>query len=136
MSKSKIKLIIAGSRGILHTAGWLEPYVNDVLNELDVDLGEVVSGGAKGVDLIGEFYADRLGVKVSRFDADWDKYKNDADWDKYKNAAGHIRNGEMAKYADALLALWDGESPGTTSMVNLMMKQKKPVFLYTILEDA
>jgi hypothetical protein len=127
MSKSKIKLIIAGSRGILHTAGWLEPYVNDVLNELDVDLGEVVSGGAKGVDLIGEFYADRLGVKVSRFDADWDKYKK---------AAGHIRNGEMAKYADALLALWDGESPGTTSMVNLMMKQKKPVFLYTILEDA
>jgi hypothetical protein len=127
MSKSKIKLIIAGSRGILHTAGWLEPYVNDVLNELDVDLGEVVSGGAKGVDLIGEFYADRLGVKVSRFDADWDKYKK---------AAGHIRNGEMAKYADALLALWDGASPGTTSMVNLMMKQKKPVFLYTILEDA
>lgn len=40
-----------------------------------------------------------------------------ADWDKYGRRAGPIRNREMAEYADALLAYWDGKSRGTKNMI-------------------
>ncbi|WP_276914036.1 DNA cytosine methyltransferase [Aneurinibacillus aneurinilyticus] len=42
-----------------------------------------------------------------------------ADWDKYGNSAGYIRNREMAQSADALMAFWDGKSPGTKHMIDL-----------------
>lgn len=42
-----------------------------------------------------------------------------ADWNKHGRAAGPIRNEEMAQYADALIAFWDGKSRGTKSMISL-----------------
>lgn len=41
-----------------------------------------------------------------------------ADWDKHGKAAGFKRNTEMAKYADALIAFWDGKSKGTKHMID------------------
>lgn len=41
-----------------------------------------------------------------------------ANWDKHGKSAGHIRNAEMAKYADALVAFWDGKSKGTKGMID------------------
>lgn len=42
-----------------------------------------------------------------------------ADWDKHGKAAGPIRNQEMLDNgkADALVAFWDGKSPGTKDMI-------------------
>lgn len=40
-----------------------------------------------------------------------------ADWDRYGKAAGYLRNTEMAKNADALVAFWDGMSLGTRHMI-------------------
>jgi len=37
---------------------------------------------------------------------------------KYGNAAGPIRNKQMAEYADALVAVWDGKSRGTKNMID------------------
>jgi len=71
---------------------------------------EVVSGTARGADQLGEKYANERDYKITRFPANWDKYKK---------AAGYIRNEEMAKYADALIAFWDGKSKGTEHMINL-----------------
>ena len=42
-----------------------------------------------------------------------------AQWEKYGKAAGYIRNEEMAKNADALVAFWDGESQGTRHMITI-----------------
>ncbi len=41
-----------------------------------------------------------------------------ADWKKYGRSAGCIRNAEMAKNAEALIALWDGKSKGTINMLD------------------
>ena len=42
-----------------------------------------------------------------------------ADWNKYGKRAGYIRNEQMAKEADALIAFWDGKSKGTKHMIDI-----------------
>lgn len=70
----------------------------------------VVCGKARGADTLGERYAEERGYAVHYFPADWDRYGK---------SAGHIRNEEMAKNADALVAFWDGKSRGTKDMIKL-----------------
>ncbi len=79
---------------------------------------EIVSGGCKGADMLGERYAKENNYPIKRFDANWDKNGK---------AAGPIRNKEMAEYADALICFWDGASKGTKSMIDLANKNKLKV---------
>ena len=55
----------------------------------------VISGTARGADRLGERYAREKGYRLRQFPADWDTHGR---------SAGPIRNGEMAKNADALIA--------------------------------
>lgn len=98
-----MRTIIAGSRTISDTS---------ILYKLDLiwNISEVVSGGARGVDMMGEAWAFDMGIPVKRFPANWTKFGR---------SAGHIRNAEMAMYADALVAIWDGVSKGTANMIDL-----------------
>lgn len=81
---------------------------------------EIVSGKAKGADSLGEQYAKLRGYPIVEYPADWNKLGK---------AAGPIRNKEMAKYADALLAFWDGRSKGTKNMLQLAYKHNLDVRL-------
>lgn len=74
---------------------------------------EIVSGTARGADKLGERYAHEKGYPVKRFPANWDLHGR---------SAGPIRNREMAEYADALVAFYDGSSAGTKSMISLAEK--------------
>jgi hypothetical protein len=74
-----------------------------ILEEYNVT--EVVSGKAIGVDTDGENWAKSRNIPVKGFPAKWDKYGR---W------AGHRRNQQMAKYADAV-ALFPGGA-GTNNM--------------------
>jgi hypothetical protein len=74
---------------------------------------EIVSGGANGADKMGERYAAEKGIPLKVFPADWNAHGK---------AAGPIRNEQMALYADALVAFWDGSSKGTKSMIDLARK--------------
>ena len=78
---------------------------------------EIVSGKAKGVDSLGELYAKENDFPIKEFYADWNMYGK---------SAGVIRNSEMGDYADALIAFWDGKSPGTKHMIDYMKKLNKP----------
>jgi hypothetical protein len=71
---------------------------------------EIVSGTANGADKLGEKYAKENGYSIKQFPADWNKYGK---------SAGYKRNEEMAKYSDALIAFWDGNSKGTKHMIDL-----------------
>ena len=102
-----IKVIIAGGRDF---NDW------DKLVEIcdkafkDYQSIEIVSGNANGADKLGERYANERGHQIKLFPADWDKHGK---------SAGYRRNAEMANYAGALLAFWDGTSKGTAHMINL-----------------
>jgi hypothetical protein len=79
---------------------------------------EIVSGTASGADKLGERYASLKGYTVKQFPAEWDKYGK---------SAGYKRNEEMAKYADVLIAFWDGKSKGTKHMIDLAKKHSLKV---------
>ena len=114
-----MKLIIAGSR-----EGFTYEDVVEAFDSLiDAVVSEIVSGGARGVDRFGEQLAKARGIPLTI---------KPADWDKYGKSAGYIRNKEMAEYADALLALWDGESRGTKHMIDLAKKNNLKVHIYPL----
>ena len=71
---------------------------------------EIVSGTARGADKLGERFAKENNYSLSSFPADWNKYGK---------SAGYKRNAQMADYADALIAFWDGKSKGTKHMIDL-----------------
>lgn len=108
-----MKLICAGSREVED-----EDFVHRYLNSLHLHepITAIVSGLAKGPDSFGKNWALVNGIPVLEFPADWNRYGN---------AAGPIRNEEMMKVGDALVAFWDGQSPGTKNMISLMRKAGK-----------
>ncbi|MFP4601059.1 MAG: SLOG family protein [Persicimonas sp.] len=118
------RVIIAGSRDIT------EP--QDVFHAIKIAktsgmaIDEVVTGGARGVDTIAHEAAKRKGVATKVFPANWDEHGK---------AAGPIRNREMAEYADALLAVWDGESRGTSNMIAEARKRGLEVFVVVMRGD-
>lgn len=103
-----MKLIVAGCRDIVFPLA--DELIEKAFKKLDWqdEVTEIVHGGARGIDQAAERYFS--GWKpISVFHADWGAFGK---------AAGPIRNREMANYADALLAIWDGKSKGTRNMIN------------------
>ena len=105
-----MKVIIAGSRDITNYNLLLK-----VIEKSKFEITEVVSGTARGVDKLGERYAEENNIPLKKFPADWNKYNK---------MAGYLRNKQMAEYADALIAIWDGESRGTKNMIDIAKKMK------------
>ena len=129
------KVIIAGGRNF-NDYPRLKSYCKHVLqNQSNV---EVVSGTADGADNLGEDFAIEFKLGLKSFPAPWDdiegKPENQIgtrrDGKKYWKVAGHVRNTQMADYADALIAFWDKKSKGTLHMINTMKKLKKPVKVF------
>ena len=107
------RLIIAGSRGFDDFARLSEEVDRFCLRQ-SIKVVEVVSGGARGADRLGERWANELSIKVTRFPAQWATYGK---------SAGMVRNRRMAEYATHLIAFWDGSSRGTQNMIEVARKQ-------------
>lgn len=109
-----MRVIIAGSRNIEDYAR-----LEKVVKESGYDITTVISGTAFGVDRMGERWAHEHKIPIERFPADWKKYGKQA---------GYLRNVQMAEVADALIALWDGESKGTRHMIDIATRKNLRVF--------
>jgi hypothetical protein len=119
--------IVAGSRSITDYTT-----VKTAIEASGFDVTCLVSGGARGVDSLGERWAQENGVRIKRFPADWNKHGK---------AAGPIRNAEMADYIQqhasdwdgcGLIAVWDGISRGTDHMIDNAKSKNIPVFVYDV----
>lgn len=111
--RGNMKVIVAGCRNCNEY-----DVVVEAIEDSGFEIEELVSGGADGVDALGERWAREHDVSVKVFTADWGILGR---------AAGPMRNGEMAKYADALVAVWDRKSPGTKNMISQAQKQQLEV---------
>lgn len=107
-----MKLLIAGSRSLAGRD-------NDVFKYMDslfLDVTEIISGGACGIDLIGEKWAIANRIPIRRIKPDWAKYGK---------SAGIIRNSDLVNSADLVIIFWDGVSKGTADTKKKAEKQKK-----------
>lgn len=109
----KKKLAVVGSRTITDYN-----IVKELLDKQKDNISLIVSGGAKGVDILAEQWANENGISVKVFIAEWDKYGK---------RAGFIRNKEIIEECDVCLAIWDGISKGTEHSINLAKSMNKKV---------
>lgn len=105
------KVIIAGGRDF-DNYDLLKTKLDKILSNISDEI-IIVSGKARGADSLGERYAREKGYKIAEFPAQWDKFGK---------RAGYLRNEEMAKYSDACVCFWDGQSKGTKHMIDLSTK--------------
>lgn len=112
-----MKVIIAGSRklGMPHLLAALRAVPSDF------EITEIISGGASGIDKAGEEFAQEHKIPLKIFYAEWNKYGK---------SAGYKRNTQMADYAEALIAVWDGSSRGTKHMIDIATSKGLKVFVY------
>jgi hypothetical protein len=103
-----MKTIIAGGRNFHDYE-----VVREAINESQIPISTVVSGGASGVDTLGERYAEEMNLPLNVYIPDWETHGR---------AAGPIRNRKMAENAEALIAIWDGQSRGTKNMIETATK--------------
>lgn len=125
-----MKIIIAGSRDIDNVEKVFELIENGLaelgLLPIEAHNIEIISGGAIGVDTIAEDFSKVYNINFKRFPANWNKYGK---------CAGYLRNEEMANYVGkegALIAIWNGKSPGTKMMIDIAKKKGIRVILYEI----
>lgn len=122
-----MKVIVAGSRSITDYN-----LVKAAIEESGFEITEIISGHASmklmedgtwlpSVDRLAEQYSwDVLGKEPRIYPARWKEFGK---------KAGILRNTEMSKYGDALVAVWDGNSRGTAHMITTMQKLGKPVYV-------
>lgn len=112
-----MKTIVAGSR-----RGFSFGDIIAGMLQVEWSVSEIVSGGAAGVDEHGEEWAECQNIPLKTFKADWDKYGR---------GAGPKRNLEMVRYADALVAFWDGRSRGTRHVIGEAKKAGLKAVVFT-----
>jgi hypothetical protein len=127
-----MRVIIAGGRDF-DDYELLKEKCSGVLKELlpasggDGSDAEIVSGGARGADRLGEAFAGENLLRLRIFRADWEKLGK---------IAGFVRNEQMAVYASqdddlgVLIAFWDGKSEGTGNMIDLAFRYGLKVYVF------
>lgn len=112
-----MKLAVVGSREFPDAAERVFAYINAYVDRLtpfeDLD---IISGGARGVDHAAWEAANKLRLDIV-------EYK--ANWSQFGKAAGFIRNEDIIRHADAVVAFWDGESRGTKNSIDWALRLKK-----------
>lgn len=112
-----MKTIIAGSR----TATWQNTWDALLSCEWRHEVTGVLCGMAKGADLHGKSWANANKIPVSKWPANWEVYGK---------GAGAVRNQQMADRAEALIAVWDGQSSGTADMIQRAQAKGLRVHIY------
>lgn len=108
------RVIIAGSRSF-NDYGLLREHCPSILQEkMKTHRVIIVSGHACGADSLWERFANEFSLPFEL---------HPAKWRLLGKAAGMVRNAEMAKCSDELIAFWDGESRGTRHMINFARKR-------------
>lgn len=116
-----MKTIIAGSRDNI--------YYEDLLMAMEATPwypSVVVCGMCRGADLLGKRWAEENKIPVEKYPANW---RPNGIFDR---AAGYKRNVLMAQNAEALIALWDGQSKGTKNMIDIAKGRGLKIFVWRL----
>jgi len=112
-----MKIAIIGSRGFCD----YEKLCN-IMNFYSDKASLIISGGAKGADLLGERWANENNIPTKIFLPDWNTHGK---------SAGFIRNKDIVENADLVIAFWDEVSKGTKHSIDLAIKSNKQLLVIT-----
>lgn len=126
-------LVIAGSRTL--AGEWLFDLFDQVVQDLGEGPEKVISGGAGGVDTWARYWGRDRGYVFMEIPAEWDRYGR---------SAGYRRNEVMVGMADYVVAVWDGQSPGTKHTIDISRAQGRyrghfpptPITVFTITKET
>lgn len=90
------------------------------------DYGQIITGGANGVDTLAERWAARRGIEVITYKPQYEVYGN-----KY---APLQRDKDMVNACDVVIAFWDGKSNGTKFTIDYAREIGVPVIVHLIEE--
>lgn len=113
-----MRTIIAGSRTITNPQ-----FIIDAVKNCGWEISTIIEGGAIGVDTLARNYAKQHSIQLETYPAEWKK------WGK---SAAYIRNQQMATKAEALIAIWDGQSKGTKHMIDIAEAAKLKIYVLKI----
>ena len=117
------RVLICGDRNWVHGEIILRE-LSKVQQMHGVDV--VIEGEAKGADTLGRLAAERLGIPVLKFPADWRKFGL---------SAGYKRNAQMLAEGKPTVVLafhnFIENSKGTKMMVDLARKAQVPAQIFT-----
>ncbi len=113
-----MKLAVIGSRDFTNYPE-LKEALDKVSKYIDIEL--IISGGARGADSLAERYAKEHDIQTLIFRPDWEKYGR---------KAGIVRNYDIIRNCDMVIAFWDGKSKGTAHSISIAREQKKKVLIY------
>lgn len=95
-----------------------------MLNYLGTEGFEIISGGDRGVDEMGERFSE---IILNR-----EPIKFYPKWDEYGRAAIPIRNREMTEEADMLIAFWNGIDGSVKNVITNMINLGKETHIVII----
>lgn len=127
-----MRTIITGTREVTDIEA-----VTKAVELPSIEITELVSGKTHGADMLGEKWAERNNIVIRRFPANWDDLSHpDAlirrrvKGSMYDARAGLRRTQQMVKYAQALIAVWDGYSPCVDVTIRRAKENGLKVFIY------
>ena len=109
-----MRVAVIGSRGLV---------VENLEDYLPNETTEIVSGGARGIDVCAREYAQRHGLKLTEYLPEYSKYGR---------SAPLKRNITIIENADLVLAFWDGTSRGTKYVIDNCRKRNIPVEIHLL----
>ena len=109
-----MRVAIIGSRNLRIEN--IEKYIPD-------ECGEIVTGGARGIDTCAAEYARSKGIKLTEFLPDYRRYGR---------GAPIIRNREIIEYAQRVVVIWDGRSRGSDNVIKECTKRGVDVRVFLI----
>ena len=107
-----MKVAVVGSRNF---------QLNNLEDYLPDSVTEIISGGAKGVDMGAREYALAHGIKLTEYLPEYDRYGR---------GAPLRRNITIIEQADLVLAFWDGRSHGTKFVIDQCKSRKIPLKVF------
>lgn len=108
-----MKVAVVGSRNLT---------INNLGDYLPKDTTEIVSGGARGIDSCAREYANTHNIRLTEFLPEYERYGR---------SAPLKRNLQIIRYADIVLAFWDGKSHGTRFVIEHCKKENVPIRVFT-----
>lgn len=102
-----MKLLITGSRKCIESDyAKFEEFLNNLIVEKDLEITEMIHGGAKGADQFADRWAKARMIPVKVFRPDYNMYGN---------RAPLVRNDVMVELCDVCVAIFKGSKIGGTA---------------------